>query len=228
MVENSKRKRLTIAIDGPSGAGKSTVGRALAKRLGYLYIDTGAMYRAVALKAKEKSIAPEDELALHRLTSSLHITFVTEGEETHVLCDREDITRAIRSPEISRLASEISKKRGVRKALVQKQREMGRGGGVVLEGRDIGTVVFPDADVKFFLDAEIKERGRRRFNELVEKGVKVDFKETFEEVVKRDHNDMHRALSPLKKAEDAVVIDSTYRSIEEVVEEMVRIVEERV
>jgi cytidylate kinase len=228
MVESHKRKGLTIAIDGPSGAGKSTVARFLAKRLGYLYIDTGAMYRAVALKVKEKFIGLEDESALYRLASSLSIAFVPEGEETHVLCGGKDVTEAIRLPEISRLASAISKKKGVREALVQKQREMGRGGGVVLEGRDIGTVVFTDADVKFYLDAETEERGRRRFNELVKKGVEVDFKETLEEVMQRDHNDMHRVHSPLQKAGDAVLIDSTHRSVEEVVEEMVRIVEKRV
>jgi len=227
-AETSKGKRLTIAIDGPSGAGKSTVGGSLAKRLGYLYIDTGAMYRAVALRAKERRLPTEDEEAVYQWASSLLITFVTKGEETHVLCDGEDITEGIRSPEISRLASDISRKKSVRDALVQLQREMGRGGGVVLEGRDIGTVVFPDADVKFYLDAETEERARRRFNELVEKGVRVGFRETLEEVRQRDHNDMNRILSPLRKAEDAVVIDSTRRSVEEVVGEMVRIVEERV
>jgi len=223
-VEITERKRLIIAIDGPSGAGKSTVGRALAKRLGYIYIDTGAMYRGVALKVKESSILLEDEMALSRLASSLYIIFITKEEQTHILCDGEDITQAIRSPEISRLASDISTKKGVREALVQKQREMGREGGVVLEGRDIGTVVFPDADVKFYLDADAGERGRRRFKELVEKGAGVDFKEPLEEVIQRDHNDMHRSLSPLKKANDAVLIDSTHRSIEEVVEEMFQMV----
>ena len=228
MVEAPKRKGLTIAIDGPSGAGKSTVGGALAKRLGYLYIDTGAMYRAVALRAKERGVATDDEEVLYRWASSLLITFVKMGEETRVLCDGEDITEGIRSPGISRLASDISKRKGVRDALVQLQREMGRGGGVVLEGRDIGTVVFPDADVKFYLDADTEERARRRFNELVEKGVRVDFEETLEEVRQRDHNDMSRVLSPLRKAEDAVVIDSTGQSVEEIVEEMVHVVEERI
>jgi cytidylate kinase len=228
MVETSKRKRLTIAIDGPSGAGKSTVARFLAKRLGYVYIDTGAMYRSVALRVKEKGISPEDELALNQLASSLHITFVTEGEQTRVCCDGEDITSAIRSPEISRLASSISKQKGVREALVQIQREMGKEGGVILEGRDIGTVVFPDADVKFYLDAKSDERVRRRYHEMVEKGVKVDFKETQEELIQRDHNDMHRIHSPLKKANDALFIDSTHRSVEEVVEEMVHMVKAKV
>jgi len=227
-METSKRKRLTIAIDGPSGAGKSTVARFLAKRLGYVYIDTGAMYRSVALRVKEKGISPEDELALNQLASSLHITFITEGEQTRVCCDGEDITSAIRSPEISRLASYISKQKGVREALVQMQREMGKESGVILEGRDIGTVVFPDADVKFYLDAKSDERVRRRYHEMVEKGVKVDFKETQEELIQRDHNDMHRIHSPLKKANDALFIDSTHRSVEEVVEEMVHMVKAKV
>jgi len=221
MGEALKRKKLTIAIDGPSGAGKSTVARSLARRLNYIYIDTGAMYRSVALRVKEKSISPEDEPALNQLASSLQITFARKGEQLHVFCDGEDITEAIRTPEISRLASAISRQKGVREALVRMQREMGKEGGVVLEGRDIGTVVFPDADVKFYLDAESDERVRRRYHEMVEKGVKVDYKETQEELVQRDHHDMYRVHSPLKKADDALLIDSTHRSVEEVVKEMI-------
>jgi cytidylate kinase len=224
MGEVLKRNKLTIAIDGPSGAGKSTVARSLAKRLDYVYIDTGAMYRSVALRVKEKNISPEDELALKQLASSLPITFTTKGEQTHVFCEGENITEAIRTSEISRLASTISRQKGVREALVQMQREMGKRGGVILEGRDIGTVVFPDADVKFYLDAEDDERAKRRYHEMVEKGVKVDYKETQEELVQRDHHDMHRIHSPLKKADDALLIDSTRRSVEEVVEEMVQII----
>jgi len=223
-VRIPKKRRLIIAVDGPSGAGKSTVAKALAKRLGYVYIDTGAMYRAVALNAKEKAISIEDERALGRLASALNIIFIMVGKETRVFCNEEDMTEAIRSPEISLLASEISKRKGVRKVLVRMQRRMGREGGVVLEGRDIGTVVFPNADVKFYLDAETEERARRRFNELKGKGIRGNFKKTLREVMQRDHSDMHRTHSPLKKAADAMLIDSTQRSVEEVVKEMARIV----
>jgi len=228
MRKTSKRKKLTVAIDGPSGAGKSTVARSLARRLGYVYIDTGAMYRSLALRVKGRGVSPEDELALKRLALSLHIRFATEGEETRVFCEGEDITGAIRTPEISRLASSISKQKGVREALVQMQREMGKEGGVVLEGRDIGTVVFPDADVKFYLDAESNERIKRRYDEMTEKGMKVDLEETREELLQRDYNDTHRVHSPLKKATDAVLVDSTHRSVEEVVEEMVRVIKHKI
>ncbi len=223
----TERKELTIAIDGPSGAGKSTVGRSLATRLGYTYIDTGAMYRTVALKAKEKGIGLEDESRLYRMASSLRITFVTKNDETRTYCNGEDVSEAIRLPEISQLASEVSKKKGVRDALVEMQRKMAKEGGAVLEGRDIGTVVFPEAEVKFYLDAEPQERARRRFQELTAKGIQIDFQKTLEEVIQRDHNDMHRPLSPLKRAEDSIHLDSTHRSVEEVVEEMLRKVEEK-
>jgi len=228
MVKTSKTKRLTIAIDGPSGAGKSTVARSLARRLDYVYIDTGAMYRSLALRAKERGISPENELTLKRLALSLRIRFVTEGEQTLVFCEGEDITEAIRTPEISRLASSISRLKGVREALVQMQREMGKEGGVVLEGRDIGTVVFPDGDVKFYLDADSNERVRRRYDEMIEKGVKVDLEETREELLRRDYNDTHRVHSPLQKATDAVLIDSTSLSVGEVVEKMTRIIKEKI
>ena len=228
MRKTSKRKKLTVAIDGPSGAGKSTVARSLARRLGYVYIDTGAMYRSLALRVKGRGVSPEDELALKRLALSLHIRFATEGEETRVFCEGEDITGAIRTPEISRLASSISKQKGVREALVQMQREMGKEGGVVLEGRDIGTVVFPDADVKFYLDAESSERTKRRYDEMIGKGVKADLEKIREELLQRDYNDTHRVHSPLKKATDAVLVDSTHRSVEEVVEEMVRVIKQKI
>jgi CMP/dCMP kinase len=227
MGSSSSEKKLTIAIDGPSGAGKSTVGKALARRLGYIYIDTGAMYRAVALKAREKSGLPAEEEHLRHWVSSLILVFRARGEEARILCNGEDITDAIRSPEISLLASDISKRQGVREALVEKQREMGRYGGVVLDGRDIGTVVFPDAEVKFYLDAEPEERARRRHRELAEKGVGASLEATLEEVKKRDHNDTNRQISPLRRANDAILIDSTSCSAEEIVEEMLRMIQEK-
>ena len=227
MGGDAKTKKWIIAIDGPSGAGKSTVAKLLAKRLGYVVLDTGAMYRAVAFRAKQRGICLEDEERLSQLASSLQVTFLTINGELRVLCDGEDVTESIRSPEMSSLASDISKKEGVRGALVRLQREMGRAGGVILEGRDIGTVVFPDADAKFYLDADAEERARRRYEELARKGVKVNFQETLEDVIRRDRNDMTRAISPLRKAKDAVVIDSTYLSVEEVVEKMIQVIQQK-
>ncbi len=218
---------MIIAIDGPSGAGKSTVGKGLAKRLGYVYIDTGAMYRAIALKMEQRGVALEEEEALDAFLASIHLSFAADGDENRLFCNGEEVTHAIRTPEISRLASHISKSRVVREAMVRLQREMGREGGVVLEGRDIGTVVFPEADLKFYLDADPEERGRRRYRELLEKGMAVEFEKTLQEVMERDRNDMNRSLSPLRKAEDAIHIDSTHRSVEEVVNEMYQIVEKK-
>lgn len=221
-----KKKGLTITIDGPSGAGKSTAAKGLAAQLGYVYIDTGAMYRAVAFQALKAGREFRDEEALYRWVSTLRITFLEAQGGTRIFCNGDDITQKIRSPEMSLLASEISKRRGVREALVEMQREMGEGGGVVLEGRDTGTVVFPNADIKFYLDARPEERARRRYEELSGKGVKVQFDETLEDVVRRDENDTNRSLSPLRRAEDAILIDSTHRSAGEVIEEMLRAVQE--
>jgi cytidylate kinase len=226
-LKEKEKKGLTITIDGPSGAGKSTVAKALAKRLGFIYIDTGAMYRVVAFEMRKRRMRFEDEDTLFQWASSLQIIFLDRKGESHVLCNGKNLTQEIRSPEISLLASEFSKRRGVREALVKIQREMGEGGGVVLEGRDTGTVVFPSADVKFYLDAQPEERARRRYEELTGKGGDVNLEETLEEVIQRDHNDMNRSLSPLRRAEDAIVIDSTRRSAEEVVEAMLRLVQEK-
>jgi CMP/dCMP kinase len=226
-LKEKEKKGLTITIDGPSGAGKSTVAKELARRLGYVYIDTGAMYRVVAFEVRKRNLKFEDEESFFQWASSLQILFLDQKGEAHVLCHGEDLTQEIRSPEMSLLASEFSKRRGVREALVKMQREMGEGGGVVLEGRDTGTVVFPHADLKFYLDAQPEERARRRYEELMGKGAKVNYEETLAEVIQRDQNDMNRTLSPLRRARDAVLIDSTGRSAEEVVEAMVRLVHER-
>ncbi len=215
-------RRITIAIDGPSGSGKSTVGRRLAEGLGYRYLDTGAMYRVAALKAKELSIDINDEGNLAKVCSNMEIVFVQDGNEIKTFCNGKDVSEAIRKPEISALASEISTKKAVRGTLVEMQRMMGAGGGVVSEGRDIGTVVFSGAELKFFLDSTPEERGRRRFKELMEKGIRVSLEETIGEMRRRDQRDRRRRLSPLRKAADALVIDSTHMSIEEVVERMLK------
>jgi cytidylate kinase len=215
-------RRIIIAIDGPSGSGKSTVGRRLAERLGYRYLDTGAMYRVAALKAKELSIDIDDEEKLTKVCSNMEIVFVQDANEIKTFCNGKDVSEAIRKPEISALASEISTKKAVRDTLVEMQRMMGAGGGVVSEGRDIGTVVFSGAELKFFLDSTLEERGKRRFEEFMEKGIRVSVEETIGEMRRRDQRDRRRKLSPLRKAADAVVIDSTHMSIEEVVERMLK------
>lgn len=213
-----------VAIDGPSGAGKSSLTKLLAKRLGYIHIDTGAMFRSVALMAKRAGIACEDEAALAELCLGLSITFSRDDESCRVLVNGEDVSSAIRSEEIGLLTSCISARKPVRDALLAMQRKMGEAGGVILEGRDIGTVVFPDAEVKFFLSASAEERGRRRFLELAARGEEVTLEETIAKVVSRDQQDEGRQHAPLKKAEDAISIDSTALSIEEVLELMERAV----
>jgi cytidylate kinase len=218
-----KRENLVIAIDGPSGAGKSTVARILADRLGYLYVDTGAMYRVVALMAKQASLVFSDEKGLEDLCRSIEIEFQRHEEGTRVLCNGADVTEEIRKPDMSLLASNVSRIQAVRKSLLEVQRQFGKKGGVVLEGRDIGTVVFPEAELKFFLDAHPRVRGRRRYEEFKAKGEKVDLDKTIQEVKRRDARDRTRALAPLKKAEDAILIDTTHLRVDQVVERMVRI-----
>ncbi|MEI8356668.1 MAG: (d)CMP kinase [Deltaproteobacteria bacterium] len=210
-----------IAIDGPSGAGKSTIARLLAARLGYLYLDTGAMFRTIALMAKRGGLSLDDDNGLAALCRSVEILFVREDDGScRIFTGGEDISELIRTPEISLLTSRISAKKVVRDILLQLQRDIGSVGRVILEGRDIGTVVFPDADVKFFLSARPEERGRRRFLELNAKGEKAGLEETIAEVLLRDAQDEQREHAPLRQAPDAIVIDSTFLSIEEILVEM--------
>jgi cytidylate kinase len=217
-----------IAIDGPSGAGKSTIARLLAERLGYMYLDTGAMFRTVALMVKRKGISLDDENALSEACKNLEISFARSHDGKYqVFSNGEDVSGAIRTPEISMLTSKISARKEVRDILLHKQRNIGSGGGVILEGRDIGTVVFPDAEVKFFLSASAEERGKRRFLELMAKGEVTTLEKTICEVVQRDAQDEQREHAPLKKAEDAIVIDTTVLSIDEVLALMEDIVLQR-
>jgi CMP/dCMP kinase len=218
---------LIIAIDGPSGAGKSTVTKQLAKRLGYLHIDTGAMFRAVALSVQRAGVSPSDDAALARLLSGLAIAFSRTADSYRVLVNGEDVSAAIRTPEISLLTARIAANKRVRDFLLEQQRAMGRDGGVVLEGRDIGTVVFPEAQVKFFLFASAEERGRRRFLELQAKGEDVSLEQTIAEVRERDEQDRTREHAPLCRAEDAIDIDSTAMSIADVIDGMEQVVRAR-
>ncbi|MEZ4600525.1 MAG: (d)CMP kinase [Syntrophotaleaceae bacterium] len=220
-------KKLIIAIDGPSGSGKSTLSKLLARALNYTNIDTGAMYRSVALAASRAGIPPEDGAGLALMCDRLRIEFLRKDGGERVILDGEDVSEAIRTPEASMLASRYSAVPEVRRAMVGLQRKMGADGGVVLEGRDIGTVVFPDADVKFFLLASPEERGRRRYEELKAKGLPVDLQKTVAEVQARDEADSVREHAPLIQATDALAIDTTRMNIDEVLQEMVRVIRER-
>lgn len=212
---------LVIAIDGPSGAGKSTVAHLLAERLGYLQIDTGAMYRAVAFLMHQAGINAEDSDAVAQFCRTVDIRLDRSDGFQRVFANGQEVTGQIRTPEMSLMTSRISTLRPVREAMMLAQRRMGARGGVVLEGRDIGTVVFPDADLKFFLSASAEERGKRRYTELVAKGEQVTLERTIADVVQRDQQDSQRDLAPLRMADDAIAIDSSGRTIEEVLNSMV-------
>ena len=227
MSARVRENGVIVAIDGPSGAGKSSLTKLLAKRLGYIHIDTGAMFRSVALMAKREGIAADDDQALAELCRRTEIVFSRGSDAVRVLVNGEDVSSAIRSEEIGLLTSTISARKPVRDALLEMQRRMGEKGGVILEGRDIGTVVFPDAEVKFFLSASAEERGRRRYLELAARGEQATLEETIAKVISRDRQDEGREHAPLRKADDAISIDSTALSIDEVLEIMEKSVRQR-
>lgn len=218
----NRERGIIIAVDGPSGAGKSTISKALSSRLGYLQVDTGAMYRAMAWLAKEKGVDLGNPAEVAAFAQNAEVELSLDNGVTRVFADGRDVSGEIRTPEISMLTSRIAALAPVRDAMVALQRKMGVRGGVVLDGRDIGTVVFPDAELKFFLSASAEERGRRRFLELEAKGEKVTLEDTIREVRQRDSQDSGRELSPLRKADDAIDIDSTGLSIEGVLELMLK------
>lgn len=221
------KRKLIVTIDGPSGAGKSTVSQRLAERLDYQYIDTGALYRVVALKVKKENIDPENEEDLSSICNGLDVSFEQENGKLGIFLEGKDVSEEIRTPEMSLLASGVSAKNVVRNALLKIQRKLGDGGGIVIEGRDMGTVVFPEAEVKFFLNASLNVRGERRFEQYRDKGKVFDRNKIIREIEKRDLDDTKRALSPLKPADDAIKVDSTKMNIEEVVEAMLTIVQQR-
>lgn len=219
-------RSLIIAIDGPSGAGKSTLGRMLARELNLLYIDTGSMYRAVALAVMESSVSSNDDVAVGSLAARVTIDLRGDPDSLEITLEGRDVTEEIRSEEVTHLSSIISAIPEVRRAMVERQREMGKLG-AVLNGRDIGTVVFPDADVKFFLTAVPEERAKRRFVEEHAQDSSASFDETLADMSERDQRDTTRSDSPLTTAKDAMVIDSTGLSVNEVFERMMTVIRER-
>ncbi|HEX8475303.1 MAG TPA: (d)CMP kinase [Pyrinomonadaceae bacterium] len=218
---------MIIAIDGPSGAGKSTLGRLLARELGLLYIDTGAMYRAVALAVTQSGVSTADEAAVTEVARRASIKLEGDPDSLRVTLDGQDVSEKIRTEQIGHTASVVSAISGVRRELVERQRELGAHGGVVLDGRDIGTVVFPHADVKFFITAVPEERARRRYDEERVHERDQTFEDTLADINARDRRDSTRADSPLAIAEDAFVIDTTDLAIEDVFRRMLEVVRER-
>ncbi len=219
--------QLVITIDGPAGAGKTTVSRMLADRLQYRYIDTGALYRGVALAAQRAAVAPDDDVGLETLCQGLALTFERRADGgSRLQCGREDIEDQIRTADISMLASAVSARPVVRRFLLDVQRQLGRKGGAVFEGRDTGTVVFPEADVKFFLDAPLAIRARRRHAEFEDRSAQ-SLEEVASDMRQRDHNDQSRTLAPLKAADDAIHINSEGLNPEDVVARMLSHIEKR-
>jgi cytidylate kinase len=212
-------KKLLITIDGPAGAGKTSVSRALAERLGYRYIDTGALYRGVAYEVKRQGIDPENDSDLAALCDRLQLAFKLQANEPRLYSGDTDISDHIRAPEISMLASAVSAKSVVREYLLNVQKDIGRQKAAVFEGRDMGTVVFPEADIKFFLDASSQTRAQRRYAEIKSKSDQ-SLEQVEKDMQRRDRNDSTRSLAPLKPACDAIIIDSTDLSIQEVVDSM--------
>ncbi len=217
-------RKINIAIDGPSAAGKSTISKMVCKKLNYVHLDSGAMYRSAAYKALKENISLTDEASLVNMLKNTKIELTVDGK---VIVDEKDVSSLIRTEEISMAASNISKLKGVREILVDEQREMASNKGFIMDGRDIGTVVLKDAEVKIFLTASVEARAMRRYLQDKESGFDVNLDALKEEIEKRDYQDIHRANSPLRKADDAIEIDSSNLSIEEVVDQILNIVHER-
>lgn len=216
-----------IAIDGPAGSGKSTTARMLAARLGYIYLDTGAMYRAVTLYALRNNIPISDEQTLTEAAGRISVKFQMEDDINCVFLDQEDVTQAIRSAEVTAAVSQVSAHAGVREAMVRQQREIAKNGNVVAEGRDTTSVVFPEADLKVYLDASLEERARRRLIDFVRLNITSNLEEQMKELSRRDSYDKNRAHSPLTKTADAAILDTTNLSVDEQVDRIVKFVKTR-
>jgi cytidylate kinase len=215
-------KNLVIAIDGPAASGKSTTSKLVAKGLGYLYVDTGAMYRAMTLKVLQHKIDLESEDEISRLAEQTKIRLEQQDDVLKVFLDDKDVSKTIRSQAVTKTVSAVSSIKKVREVMVREQRRMGECGGIVLDGRDIGTVVFPNADLKIFMIADVKERARRRQKDLETDGIEVELERLVEEIIERDRKDSKRNISPLCKADDAIVLDTSNLKIADQVEFIVK------
>lgn len=219
---------IAVAIDGPSGAGKSTVARAAAAQLGYIYVDTGAMYRAIGLAVCRKGIAGDDAAGIAAVLPEVKLELSYQDGMQHVLLCGEDVSEAIRTPEATKYSSQVSKVPAVRQFLLDIQRNMAKNSNILMDGRDIGTVILPDAPVKIFLTASAESRAQRRYLELCEKGQTVTLDEVLRDIRQRDHQDMTRAVAPLKQAPDAVLLDTSALTLEQSIEAVLRIIRERI
>ncbi len=218
---------VAVAIDGPSGAGKSTIAKAAAKQLGFIYVDTGALYRTVGYAVAERHIDLSEETQLKQALSEIQVTFSYDGQGSQrVFLNGEDVSEKIRTPEMSMMASKVSALGAVRAFLLDLQRNTAKRQSVIMDGRDIGTVVLPDADVKIFLTASPEIRAERRYQELVQKGETVTLEEVLRDVIQRDYDDSHREIAPLKQAEDAILLDTSGYSLEKSIAEVLRIIKE--
>ena len=218
-------KKIVVAIDGPAGAGKSTIAKLAAEKLGYAYIDTGAMYRSVAWKFLQTGKAFDEDF-ISGLSKTMLIDFKPEAKINRVFVDGTEVTDAIRTPEVTAIVSRVAAIGAVREAMVDQQRRMGEAGGVLMDGRDIGTVVFPNAQLKIFLTASVEERARRRYAEMVAKGQQVDLQQLQADIAERDKQDSERAISPLRQAEDARLVDTTLLNLEQSLDVLVSMIRE--
>ncbi len=216
---------ISIAIDGPAGAGKSTIAKTVSKKLGYIYVDTGALYRTVSLKFSKLGATPEKIENVDEILSTLSVNIEFKNGEQRMILDGVDVTDKIRTPEVSMMASAVSAIPAVRAFLLETQRRLARENNVIMDGRDIGTVVLPDARIKIFLTATPEARADRRYKELIEKGMDVKYDDVLSDIIKRDHNDSTRAVAPLKPAEDSIFVDTSGNTLEESVNRLSEIIE---
>lgn len=214
-------KNYNIAIDGPAGAGKSTIAKNIAKKLGFIYVDTGAMYRAMALYVIQHNVDVEDNAGIAKACESIHVTILYQEGEQQVILNEENVTSLLRTEEVGNMASTVAKHNDVRTKMVDLQRNLAVTANVIMDGRDIGTVVLPNADLKVYLTASSKERARRRYAELTDKGILCDINEIEQDIIARDHQDMNREISPLRQAEDAVLVDSSNMTIDQVIDTII-------